>query len=474
MLLKPTKTFFSKHLLNIENYYLAHMNNSMNWEQLLSLKRQGDTNKRLRNEQDETRLGFDVDYDRIIFSTEFRSLQDKTQVIPLSSTDFVHTRLTHSLEVSVVARSLGRKAGVKILEKHPALQEIHGYKPNDFGAIVAAAALAHDIGNPPFGHSGEKAIGHFFKHGAGQHFKKELTPKQYQDLCDFEGNANGFKILTQDLEGQPGGLRLSYATLGAFTKYPKASLPKKPTPHIASKKYGFFQSEENIFLEVAKELGLLKINPNDHQFVRHPLTYLVEAADDICYTIIDFEDGINLGLIEEEFALEYLINLVRDSIQTKKYNALPTTQARVSYLRALAIGTLIDDAVAIFIKNETAILNGTFDVSLLEKSKFQAQINDIIKLSIERIYNAQEVIDKEISGFEIINELLLRFTTAVNNCHENKASSYDNLLMKSLPENMELQHQKLYNRLMGVCSVVASYSDSKAVLMYKKLKGLTF
>ena len=201
---------------------------------------------------------------------------------------------------------------------------------------------------------------------------------------------------------------------------------------------------------------------------------MVEAADDICYTIIDFEDGINLGLIEEEFALEYLINLVRDSIQTKKYNALPTTQARVSYLRALAIGTLIDDAVAIFIKNETAILNGTFDVSLLEKSKYQAQINDTIKLSIERIYNAQEVIDKEISGFEIINELLLRFTTAVNNCHENKASSYDNLLMKLLPEDLELQHQKLYNRLMGVCSVVASCSDSKAVLMYKKLKGLTF
>ncbi|MGB2144340.1 MAG: dGTP triphosphohydrolase, partial [Flavobacteriaceae bacterium] len=373
----------------------------MNWEQLLSLKRQGDTNKRLRKEQDETRLGFDVDYDRVIFSPEFRSLQDKTQVIPLSSTDFVHTRLTHSLEVSVVARSLGRKAGVKILEKHPALQEMHGYKPNDFGAIVAAAALAHDIGNPPFGHSGEKAIGHFFKNGPGRSFKSALTDKQYQDLCDFEGNANGFKILTQDLKGRPGGLRLSYATLGAFTKYPKASLPKKPTPHIASKKYGFFQSEETIFLEVAKELGLLKINSNDHQFGRHPLTFLVEAADDICYTIIDFEDGINLGLIEEEFALEYLINLVRDTIQTKKYNALPTTQARVSYLRALAIGTLIDDAVAIFIENETAILNGTFDVSLLEKSKYQAQINDIIKLSIERIYNAQEVVDKEISGFEI-------------------------------------------------------------------------
>ena len=221
----------------------------MNWEQLLSLKRHGDTNKRLRNEQDETRLGFDVDYDRIIFSPEFRSLQDKTQVVPLSSTDFVHTRLTHSLEVSVVARSLGRRVGVKVLEKHPYLKEIHGYKSNDFGAIVAAAALAHDIGNPPFGHSGEKAIGHYFKNGVGQQFKAKMTPKEYQDLCDFEGNANGFKVLTQDKQGSKGGLRLSYATLGAFTKYPKESLPVKPNSNIASKKYGFFQTEKSGFLE---------------------------------------------------------------------------------------------------------------------------------------------------------------------------------------------------------------------------------
>lgn len=474
MLLKPTKTFFSKHLLNIENYYLAHMSKNMNWEQLLSLKRQGDTNKRLRNEQDETRLGFDVDYDRIIFSPEFRSLQDKTQVIPLSSTDFVHTRLTHSLEVSVVARSLGRKAGVKILEKHPALHEIHGYKPNDFGAIVAAAALAHDIGNPPFGHSGEKAIGHFFKEGFGKTHKSKLSAEEYEDLCSFEGNANGFKILTQNQQGQPGGLRLSYATLGAFTKYPKASLPKKPSPHIACKKYGFFQSQKTIFAEVANELGLVSQSTSKSSYFRHPLAYLVEAADDICYTIIDFEDGINLGLIEEEFALEYLINLVRNKIQTKKYNALPTTKARVSYLRALAISTLIEDAVSVFIKNETSLLDGTFDVSLLEKSQFQAQINDIIKLSVERIYNTEEVIDKEISGFEIINELLLRFTTAVNNSYTNKASSYDTLLMKLLPAEMELQHQNLYDRLMGVCSVVASYSDRKAILTYKKLKGMVF
>ncbi|MDE0599424.1 MAG: dNTP triphosphohydrolase, partial [Dokdonia donghaensis] len=230
----------------------------MQWERLLSLKRQGDTNKRLRAEQDETRLGFEVDYDRIIFSSAFRSLQDKTQVIPLSKTDFVHTRLTHSLEVAVVGRSLGRQVGKRILEKYPHLAEVHGYKMNDFGAIVAAAALAHDIGNPPFGHSGEKSIGDFFKNGDGKRFKSELTEKEYEDLCSFEGNANGFKILTESRPGADGGLRLSYATLGTFMKYPKESLPHKPTNHIADKKYGFFQEDKEAFKEVAEELGLIQ------------------------------------------------------------------------------------------------------------------------------------------------------------------------------------------------------------------------
>lgn len=380
----------------------------MNWEQLLSLKRFGDTNKRLRKEQDETRLGFEVDYDRVIFSSEFRSLQDKTQVIPLSQTDFVHTRLTHSLEVSVVGRSLGRKVGQKILEKHPHLQTTLGYQANDFGAIVAAAALAHDIGNPPFGHSGEKAIGEFFINGEGKQYQSKLTEKEYQDLCDFEGNANGFKIATQSRAGREGGLRLSYATLGAFTKYPKESLPKKPTKHIADKKYGFFQSEKEAFIDVAEELGLIKRSNDNLNYSRHPLAFLVEAADDICYTIIDFEDGINLGLIEEEFALEYLINLVRDTINTKKYAQLTNTQDRVSYLRALAINTLINEAVQIFMTNEDEILNGNFNVSLLEKSKYEAQINDIIKLSVEKIYQSKEVIEKEIAGYQIINTLLLQ------------------------------------------------------------------
>ena len=219
----------------------------MNWEQLLSLKRQGDTLKRLRLEQDETRIGFEVDYDRIIFSSSFRSLQDKTQVIPFSKTSFVHTRLTHSLEVSVVGRSLGRVVGKKLIEKYPYLKQTYGFLSNDFGAIVAAASLAHDIGNPPFGHSGEMAIGDFFKNGEGIGFKESLSDQQYEDLCNFEGNANGFKIISENKAGIKGGLRLSYATLGAFTKYPRKSILDKKSDHIKDKKYGFFHSQNTFF-----------------------------------------------------------------------------------------------------------------------------------------------------------------------------------------------------------------------------------
>lgn len=444
----------------------------MNWEQLLSLKRYGDSHKRLRKEQDETRLGFEVDYDRIIFSSAFRSLQDKTQVIPLSKTDFVHTRLTHSLEVSVVGRSLGRIAGKKLLEKHPHLKEMHGYQFNDFGAIVAAAALAHDIGNPPFGHSGEKAIGEYFATGKGKQYKSTLSEKEWQDIIDFEGNANGFKLLTETKEGVDGGLRLSYATLGAFMKYPKESLPKKPTKHIADKKFGFFQSDKESFQDVAEELGLIQTRDGkDFSFSRHPLTYLVEAADDICYTIIDFEDGINLGLISEDYALEYLIKLVKDSINTKKYNALKYKEDRLSYLRALAIGTLIQDAIDVFVTNEEAILDGSFDVSLMGKSKYEAQITDIISLSVDQIYQSQEVIVKEIAGYKIISDILDVYITALVRRKEDKASNYDNLMLKTLPEFYRRTDISLYQIILNSCCYVASLSDSAAVHIHNKIMG---
>jgi dGTPase len=442
----------------------------MNWEQLLSLKRFGDTEKRPRIAQDETRLGFDVDFDRIIFSEAFRSLQDKTQVIPLSETDFVHTRLTHSLEVSVVGRTLGRRVGKILLERHPNLVDL-GYTFNDFGAIVAAASVMHDIGNPPFGHSGEKAIGEYFKSGNGKKYKDELSAKEYQDLVDFEGNANGFKILTETREGISGGLRLSYATLGAFLKYPKESLPKKPTSHIVDKKYGFFQSEKEAFLDIVQELGMRQKSSENSSFYRHPLAYLVEAADDICYTIIDFEDGINLGLIEEEFALEYLIKLVKDTIDIKKYRSLQHKKDRVSYLRALAIGVLINEAVAIFLANEDEIFAGNFERSLLDKCKYEAQINDIIKLSISKIYQSKEVVEKEVAGYRIIGDMLDIFITALNNDYNGTASNYDSLILKMLPEEYKSNTATIYQRIMSICSYISGMSDSFAIRIHKKLTG---
>lgn len=443
----------------------------MHWEQLLSLKKQGDKNKRLRKEEADTRLGFEVDYDRIIFSSAFRSLQDKTQVIPLSKTDFVHTRLTHSLEVSVVGRSLGRLAGKRILEKYPYLSEVHGFHMNDFGAIVAAAALSHDIGNPPFGHSGEKAIGEYFKTGKGLQYRDKLTPKEWQDLVDFEGNANGFSVLAGSRPGNEGGLRISYATLGAFMKYPKESLPKKPTTNIADKKYGFFQADKAFFKDVAAELGLI---PNksgeDIGFERHPLAYLVEAADDICYTIIDFEDGINLGLVSEDYALEYLIKLVKDSIDTAKYKTLQSKEDRISYLRALAIGSLINDAVRVFIENEALILEGKFPYSLMDKSNYKAQMADIIALSVKNIYQSREVVEKELTGYRIINNLLDRFITAYNNKYDGTASNYDTLLLKVLPEKYLVEKENLYERLLNICHFVSMLTDGKA-LIYNKIVG---
>ncbi|WP_440879645.1 deoxyguanosinetriphosphate triphosphohydrolase [Tenacibaculum sp. C7A-26P2] len=441
----------------------------MNWEQLLSLKRFGDTQKRLRAEQDETRLGFEVDFDRIIFSSAFRSLQDKTQVIPLSKTDFVHTRLTHSLEVSVVGRTLGRRVGKELLKRHPNLVRL-GYTFNDFGAIVAAAAVMHDIGNPPFGHSGEKAIGEYFKTGNGVKFKNQLNRLEYQDLIDFEGNANGLKILTEKRKGSEGGLRLSYATLGAFIKYPKESLPKKPTTHIVDKKYGFFQSEKKAFLDLAENLGLKKKGSEGISYFRHPLAYLVEAADDICYTIIDFEDGINLGLIEEAYALEYMSKLTKH-INREKYYALEHKKDRTGYLRALAIGSLIDEAVTIFLDNEEAILNGTFEKGLMDKCKYEAQINDIINKSIEKIYKSNEVIEKEVAGYRIIADILDVFITALNNKFYENSTNYDRLVLNLLPEEYQHEKEYLYDRIMQVCSYVAGLSDGYAIRLHKKLRG---
>lgn len=445
---------------------------AMDWVRLLSLNRQGDKAQRLRKDQDPTRLGFEVDYDRVIFSAPFRSLQDKTQVIPLSDTDFVHTRLTHSLEVSVVGRSLGRLVGQQILEKHPDLHNLHGYEAHDFGAIVAAAACAHDIGNPPFGHSGEKAIGAFFSHGPGAVYQDQLTDLQYQELIDFEGNANGFRLLNASRPGVPGGLRLSYATLGAFTKYPKAALPKKPTALVSDKKYGLFSQDLALYRVMAENMGLKSIGTGDQtRYARHPLAFLVEAADDICYTIIDFEDGIHLGLIAEDYALEYLIKLVKDSIQTEKYHSMSLASDRLSYLRALAINTLIGDAARVFMEHEHEILQGTWGHALLDKSQYTAQIKDIIDLSVKQVYQCADVVQKEISGYRIISDLLEVLVQASLGQWNGQPSPYDKLALRMMPGAFDAQADSVYGVLLGCCAYVASLSDGRALHLHQRIQG---
>lgn len=439
----------------------------MLWEKLLSLNKYGDLSSRLRKNEDETRLSFDVDYDRVVFSSAFRSLQDKTQVIPLSKTGFVHTRLTHSIEVSVVGRSLGRTVGKHLLARYPYLTEL-GYQTNDFGAIIAAAAVAHDIGNPPFGHSGEKAIGEFFQFKKGTAVKHLLTEAQYADLCNFEGNANGFRLLNETRLGVEGGLRLTYATLGAFTKYPKESLPAQPTHNVEDKKYGFFQGDKLFFKELAETLGL-KSNSiaGELRYARHPLAFLVEAADDICYTIIDFEDGINLGLIPEEVALEYLEGIISQKINSNKFWKLETKEERIAYLRAVAIGVLVQDAADIFIANEEAILEGTFHQPLLKLSQYSQHITNVINCSVQRIYQSEEVIEKEVSGYVILQHLLDIFFTAIMNQENGCETSFDKLLLKRLPEKYR-KNGSIYDRVMGITCYIASLTDTKAVELHLK------
>lgn len=436
----------------------------MNWNNLLSISRFGDVSSRPRIAENPLRTGFEKDYDRIVFSAEFRSLQDKTQVIPLSRNGFVHTRLTHSHEVSVVGRSLGRMVGNGILQKHPELQEA-GYTAQDFGSIVAAAALAHDIGNPPFGHSGEKAISDFYLNGPGSDFKNRVVPEAWQDLINFEGNAHGFYLLNKTSAGIPKGLRLSYASLGAFTKYPRPALYKAETSNVAYKKHGYFHIDASFFNEMAETLKLKK----DNRSLRHPLAFLVEAADDICYTIIDFEDGINLGWVSEDFALEYLLKLVKDKIITDNYHKLSTKKDRIAYLRALSIQSLIEDACRIFLENENEILAGEFKKPLLENSIYKAQIKDIINISISNIYRNHEVIEKEIKGYQLIHGLLEALCSAYKRDRSGTANAKDKLIMRYLQNRLSFEHEQAYMQLLEITSFVACLSDGQLLDLYQRI-----
>ncbi|WP_425389930.1 deoxyguanosinetriphosphate triphosphohydrolase [Ekhidna sp.] len=438
----------------------------MNWLQLLSHKRPGETDL---VKHDQTRSRFEQDFDRIIFSHPFRKLQDKTQVFPLPEDDFVHTRLTHSLEVSVVGRSLAKNAGNYLLKKHPEITK-EGYTANDFGGIVGAACLAHDLGNPPFGHSGEDSISSFFlTNEAGLFFKDKVSDAEWQDLITFEGNAQGLRILNGKGNG---GLKLTYATLGAFTKYPLSSSSEKEKDRKSQKKFGYYQCNAQLFNEMANEMGLISLGEN--KWCRHPLAFLVEAADDICYHIIDLEDGCRLGLVPFETVKELLAEIIGDSYSEDKVQKIPSQHERLGTLRAMAIGQLIKECSEAFINHEEAMLDGSFDTDLTSLIPSAPAMKKIIELSIEKIYRSKLVLEKEAGGYEVIDNLIESFATAVYAKNFDQPLPKHKSILRLLPEEYEVQLKSVssvYEALQIVIDFISGLTDSHAVRLYKTIKG---
>lgn len=437
----------------------------MNWTTLLSSQRNGQKQS-LTSEP--SRSAFEQDYDRIIFSHPFRKLQDKTQVHPLPEHDFVHTRLTHSLEVSSVGRSLGKRVGEVILQRNAALTK--DYSLFDFGAIVAAASLAHDLGNPPFGHAGEDAISDFLLQSEiGLSLKNKMSEAEWTDLTRFEGNAQGFRILNKNQYG----LKLTFATLGAFTKYPcPAFFPQRDKSKRSQKKFGFFQSENTIFNEVATALELPKVHENAYE--RHPLAYLVEAADDICYSIIDLEDGCNLGLISYKEAKTLFENiLTKNKSKLGKLDQLNSQQEKIGFLRALAIGDLMDECATLFLDSEQEILVGNFNQALADLCPSKEALKEIIKISVEKIYRSRNVVEIEAMGHQVLPGLLEEFLTAGLNCYEKKKSrKYENLAML-FPEDIYMnikQAPDYYSAARYVVDFISGLTDRYAISLYKKIK----
>jgi dGTPase len=451
----------------------------MDWEKLLSRKLLGE--EREIKDVPEGRSQFQRDFDRVVFSSAFRRLQDKTQVFPMPESDFVHTRLTHSLEVSCVGRSLGNLAGAEILKKYSHLKE--DFTPFHFGEIVSAACLAHDIGNPPFGHSGEDAIAEYFKRGNGKQFESEIgDEKKWNDFIRFEGNAQGFRIITKlQNPNIRGGLRLTCATLAAFTKYPKESfLPSKQSRKGGKekiyKKFGFFQAEKDLFLKVAEETGLIKKGKQqeDIWFCRHPLVFLVEAADDICYRVMDLEDGFRLGLLNFNEIESLLIPLVNKD-ELISYEGRDNND-KIGYLRAKAINSLIYQVTDAFINKEEEILSGSCNDDMLTLIPGGKQLEHIKELSKDRIYSYKSVVEREAAGYEVLGGLLDTFISAVNEfAGKDKPSFRSNNILKLLPKQFLKEgkpHDDLYTRLLNITDFVSGMTDSYAISLFRKIRGI--
>ena len=446
----------------------------MNWSQLLSNKRLGQENQPQRKDD---RTEFQRDYDRLIFSAPFRRLQNKTQVFPLPGSVFVHNRLTHSLEVSSVGRSLGNDVSRLLLGRYLELRDTHF---TELGSIVSAACLAHDLGNPPFGHSGERAIGTYFSEGDGQFLQSYvcrethdcLTPEQWNDLIHFEGNANAFRLLTHHFRGRrKGGFVMTYSTLASIVKYPFSS-------DLAGDKhkFGFFRSEVDDYCRIAQELGIPRLESPEgsYRYARYPLVYLVEAADDICYQIMDIEDAHKLKILTTEetkgLLLDFFEGTQRERI-VERMQSLEDTNEQVVYLRSCVINCLEQECVRVFVEHENEILDGTFKGVLIR------QISDVPRAAYEacsrtavaKIYHCKDVVDVEIAGYRVITALTDMMVKAVTSTDK----AFSQLLINQVSSQYDIKASTLYGRLMAVLDYISGMTDVFALDLYRKINGMS-
>ncbi len=443
----------------------------MNWEKLLSAKRWGSEDKNIED-QAEARSEFQRDYDRLIFSSPFRRLQNKTQVFPLPGSIFVHNRLTHSLEVASVGRSLGRIFYNRLKKSRPGLDEELPLI-SEIGNIVAAACLAHDLGNPAFGHSGEAAISYYFTNGAGGIYKDKVTEAQWADLTNFEGNANAFRILTHPYAGKGyGSFALTYSTLASIAKYPCESLAGHDKSKIYRKKYGFFQSEQAGFVKIATELGLTKVENERLIYKRHPIVYLVEAADDICYNIIDLEDAHRLKILSYNDVAALLLPLSNDLKIEERLADIDDDDAKISLLRAKAINTLIGACSELFYTEQESILAGDFNNSLIDRinEPLRTVMKNIETISIKKIYNYSSVVQIEVAGYKVMGGLLEEFIPA----YLNNNSHYSKKLVELIPKQFITNATDEYSKIQTVLDFVSGMTDLYAVELFRKIKGISF
>lgn len=437
----------------------------MRWLELLSTVRIG--SKKQTTEQ--ARSPFHKDYDRIIFSNSFRQLNRKTQVHPLTQHDGIHTRLTHSLEVSCIGRSLGMLAAEKIKDQLPVW-----ISPADIGAIIQAACLAHDIGNPPFGHSGEYAIREWFDDVSHTNFLNDLSPEQEADVRQFEGNAQGLRLLTKiDYHPHDGGMRLTYATLGAYLKYPWlsktiASQGNIPASHRA--KFGCYQAEKNILQQIATQLGLIQLAEN--QFCRHPLTYLLEAADDICYALIDLEDGITLNMLSYHEVEPIFLDLI-DDYGTPSELSMPnmTWQQKIAALRGRVMKRLVDEVTTAFAKQHDQILSGQLKGCLLDycSADIAVGIDRAKALAREKIFEHPQKAGLEIIGHQSLQTILDAFIplTIPDKTLNFKEQRLMAILYRS-GAHFQLNH---YENIMQVLDIISKFSDHQAYQLSQELRG---